>query len=65
MRRALPPTSTAPYLAFTIGMTLQVSHIDLTTKPIRRIALWHALMFYLFGAVIVALSIKIVASLLD
>ncbi len=52
------------YLAFTIGMTFQVSDTDLTTKRIRRIALLHALMSYLFGAVIVALAINIVASLL-
>ncbi len=52
------------YLAFTIGMTFQVSDTDLTTKPIRRIALSHALMSYLFGAVIVAIAINIVASLL-
>ncbi len=53
------------YLAFTIGMTFQVSDTDLTTKPIRRIALSHALMSYLFGAVIVVLAINIVASLLS
>ncbi len=53
------------YLAFTIGMTFQVSDTDLTTKSIRRIALGHALMSYLFGAVIVALAINIVASLLS
>jgi uncharacterized membrane protein len=53
------------YLAFTIGMTFQVSDTDLTTKPIRRLALSHALMSYLFGAVIIALSINIVASLLS
>jgi uncharacterized membrane protein len=53
------------YLAFTIGMTFQVSDTNLTTKPIRRIALSHALLSYLFGAVIVALAINIVASLLS
>ena len=53
------------YLAFTIGMTFQVSDTDLTTKSIRRIALGHALMSYLFGAVIVAIAINIVASLLS
>jgi uncharacterized membrane protein len=52
------------YLAFTIGMTFQVSDTDLGTKPIRRIALGHALLSYLFGAVIVALSINVVAGLL-
>jgi uncharacterized membrane protein len=53
------------YLAFTIGMTFQVSDTNLTTKPIRRIALSHALLSYLFGAVIVAIAINIVASLLS
>jgi uncharacterized membrane protein len=52
------------YLALTIGMTFQVSDTNLTTKAIRRIALSHALLSYLFGAVIVALVINVVSSLL-
>jgi uncharacterized membrane protein len=52
------------YLALTIGMTFQVSDTNLTTKAIRRIALGHAMLSYLFGAVIVALVINVVASLL-
>ena len=52
------------YLAMTIGMTFQVSDTNLTTKQIRRIALGHALLSYLFGAVIVALVINVVSSLL-
>jgi uncharacterized membrane protein len=52
------------YLAFTIGMTFQVSDTNLTAKVVRRAALRHALISYLFGAVIVALVINIVASLL-
>jgi uncharacterized membrane protein len=52
------------YLAFTIGMTFQVSDTNLTTKEIRRTALRHALVSYLFGAVILALAINIVASLI-
>jgi uncharacterized membrane protein len=52
------------YLALTIGMTFQVSDTNLTTKSIRRIALSHALLSYLFGAVIVALVINVVSSLL-
>ena len=51
------------YLAMTIGMTFQVSDTDLTVKPIRRLAIQHALLSYLFGAVIVALMINIVGSL--
>ena len=52
------------YLALTIGMTFQVSDTNLTTKRIRRIALVHASLSYLFGAVIVGLVINVVASLL-
>jgi uncharacterized membrane protein len=52
------------YLALTIGMTFQVSDTNLTSKRIRRIALLHALLSYLFGAVIVALVINVVSSLL-
>lgn len=52
------------YLALTIGMTFQVSDTNLTTKSVRRIALFHALLSYLFGAVVVALVINVVSSLL-
>ena len=51
------------YLALTIGMTFQVSDTDLTMKPIRRLAIQHALLSYVFGAVIVALMINIVGTL--
>jgi uncharacterized membrane protein len=52
------------YLALTIGMTFQVSDTNLTSKPVRRSALQHALLSYLFGAIIVALVINVVSSLL-
>jgi uncharacterized membrane protein len=51
------------YLAFTIGMTYQVSDTDLKTKSIRRAALRHALLSYLFGTVIIAATINIAAGL--
>jgi uncharacterized membrane protein len=52
------------YLALTIGMTFQVSDTDLTGKPIRRVALHHALLSYVFGTVIIATTISSVAGLL-
>jgi uncharacterized membrane protein len=52
------------YLAFTIGMTFQVSDTNLTSKAVRRTALRHGLVSYLFGAVIIALVINIVAALI-
>jgi uncharacterized membrane protein len=52
------------YVALTIGMTFQVSDTDLTGRRIRRAATRHALLSYLFGVVIVAMMINVVASLL-
>jgi uncharacterized membrane protein len=52
------------YLALTIGMTFQVSDTDLTGKRVRRVALRHALLSYLFGTVIVAITVSSVAGLL-
>jgi uncharacterized membrane protein len=53
------------YLSFTIGMTFQVSDTNITAKPVRRLALRHALLAYLFGAVILAVAINLVATLLS
>jgi uncharacterized membrane protein len=51
------------YLAFTIGMTFQVSDTNLQTPAIRRTALRQALLSYLFGTGILATTINVVASL--
>ena len=58
-----PEYSDFAYLAFTLGMTFQVSDTDLKTKLIRATALRHALLSYLFGAIIVATTINLVAGL--
>ncbi len=52
------------YLALTIGMTFQVSDTALADRRIRRAALHHALLSYLFGTVIVAITVSTVAKLL-
>jgi uncharacterized membrane protein len=51
------------YLALTIGMTYQVSDTGFTNKQLRRVATHHALLSYLFGTVVVAVTINVVASL--
>jgi uncharacterized membrane protein len=51
------------YLAFTIGMTFQVSDTDIETPKLRATALRHALLSYLLGAVIVASTINLLAGL--
>jgi uncharacterized membrane protein len=53
------------YLSCTIGVTFQGSDTSITVKPVRRIALRRALLSYLFGAVILAMAVNLVASLLS
>jgi uncharacterized membrane protein len=52
------------YLAFTLGMTYQVSDTDLVNRPVRMAALRHALLSFLLGAIILAITINLVASLI-
>jgi uncharacterized membrane protein len=51
------------YLAFTIGMTFQVSDTAVASHGIRMTALRHGLLSYLFGSVILASSVNLIASL--
>jgi uncharacterized membrane protein len=51
------------YLAFTIGMTYQVSDTNLRSRRIRRVALRHALLSFVFGTAIIAVTINVVAGL--
>lgn len=51
------------YLAFTMGMTFQVSDTGFKSTKLRSAALRHALLSYLFGTVIVATTINLVAGL--
>ena len=52
------------YVAFTIGMTYQVSDTTLRDPRIRRSVLAHALLSYLFGVVIVAGSVNLISGLI-
>jgi uncharacterized membrane protein len=58
-----PRYSDFAYLAFTIGMTFQVSDTDLKTHAIRITALRHALLSFMFDALILAASVNLIASL--
>jgi uncharacterized membrane protein len=53
------------YLAFTIGMTFQVSDTNLKTDAFRSTALRHALLSYLLGTIVLATSINLVAGLVS
>ena len=51
------------YLAFTVGMTYQLSDTPVTTRALRASVLRHALLSYLFGALIIGASVNFVVSL--
>jgi uncharacterized membrane protein len=51
------------YVAFTIGMTYQVSDTTQRDPGNRRTVLAHALLSYLFGVVIVAGSVNLISGL--
>ena len=52
------------YFALVLGMTFQVSDVQITSKKLRRLATLHGLLGFLFNTVILALSVNIGASLL-
>ena len=51
------------YVAFTVGMTYQVSDTEIGLTSIRATVLRHALLSYLLGAVILAVTINLIAGL--
>lgn len=51
------------YLAFTVGMTYQLSDTPVTSRVLRSTVLRHALLSYLFGSFILGASVNLVASL--
>ncbi|KFF60529.1 hypothetical protein JF66_04070 [Cryobacterium sp. MLB-32] len=63
-RQEAPNYGDFAYLAFTIGMTYQVSDTPIQTHAIRMTALRHALLSFPFGAGILAALINLVAGLL-
>ena len=52
------------YFALVLGMTFQVSDVEITSRKLRRLATAHGLLGFLFNTVILALSVNIGASLL-
>ncbi len=62
-QKAPPRYTDFAYLAFTVGMTFQVSDTQLDTHTVRATVLRHALLSYLFGSLILAAAVNLVASL--
>lgn len=52
------------YFSFTIGMTFQVSDIEIVSKKIRKLVLLQGILSFAFNTAIIALSINLISSLL-
>jgi uncharacterized membrane protein len=52
------------YFSFVIGMTCQVSDVDITSKSLRTLALIHGVLSFAFNTIILALTINTVSGLL-
>jgi uncharacterized membrane protein len=59
----LPTYKDFAYMAFTVGMTFQVSDTDIHSPQIRHTVLRHGLLSYLFGSLILAAAVNIIAGL--
>jgi uncharacterized membrane protein len=49
------------YFSLVLGMTFQVSDVQITSRKLRRVATLHGLLSFLFNTVIVALTVNIAA----
>ncbi|BBY25186.1 hypothetical protein MSTO_53910 [Mycobacterium stomatepiae] len=59
----LPRFRDFAYVAFTVGMTYQVSDTEINLTSIRATVLRHAMVSYLLGAVVLAVTINLIAGL--
>ncbi|RYD91911.1 MAG: DUF1345 domain-containing protein [Sphingobacteriales bacterium] len=53
------------YFSFVVGMTFQVSDVEISSRRIRRLALVHGLVSFAFNTLIVALSINVISGLVS
>jgi uncharacterized membrane protein len=51
------------YFSFVIGMTAQVSDVQVLTMPMRRLVMFHGIVSFFYNTVLLALSVNIVVSL--
>ncbi len=52
------------YFSLVLGMTFQVSDVQITSRKLRRVATLHGLLSFLFNTVIVAFTVNIAAGLM-
>jgi uncharacterized membrane protein len=58
-----PEYSDFAYVAVTVGSTFAIADTDLGSSAMRRTALWHSMVSFLLGTVVIGLTVNIVAGL--
>jgi len=53
------------YFSFIVGMTFQVSDVNITSRRIRRVCIMHALLSFAFNTAILALSINVISGMVS
>src|SRR4029450_10000644 len=62
-QREPPAYSDFAYVAFTVGMSFAVPDTQLAQTSIRKVALGHALLSFLFGTIVIAVAVNLVTNL--
>ncbi|MGY1669326.1 DUF1345 domain-containing protein [Geodermatophilus sp. SYSU D00710] len=62
-QREPPAYSDFAYVAFTVGMSFAMPDTQVEDTSIRKVALGHALLSYLFGTVVIAVAVNLVTNL--
>ncbi len=53
------------YFSFVVGMTFQVSDVEISSRRIRRVCLMHAILSFAFNTAILALSINVISGMVS
>jgi uncharacterized membrane protein len=52
------------FFSFVLGMTFQVSDVQITSPKLRRLALLHGFLSFVYNTIIIALSINIISGVI-
>lgn len=52
------------YYSFTLGMTFQVSDVEIGSRKMRRLSLLHALFSFAYNAAIIAFTVNIISDII-
>ena len=60
-KEAKPDYLDFAYFSFVLGMTFQVSDVEVTSKRLRRLVLLHSLISFIYATIMIALTINVIS----